>query len=1114
MTPIAQWLGSLGLSQYADRFVENRIDLSTLRDLTDQDLRELGVVLGDRRRILRAIAELAGTVPTTPQLAAAPKSKPRDEAERRQVTVMFSDLVGSTALAACMDPEDLREIVSAFHNCVAETVVRFGGFVAQYMGDGVLLYFGYPHAQEDDAERAVRTGLALIAALAGLKTCAPLRIRVGIATGLVVVGDFIGLGKAQEHGIIGETPNLAARLQEIAEPDTVVIAEGTRRLLGNLFDVEDLGLRSLKGFPAPVRAWAVLRASSVASRFEALHANGLTDLIGRDEETELLLRRWAKAKAGEGQVVLLSGEAGIGKSRLAVALMEKLAGEPHSCLQLFCSPQHTDSALYPIIRQLAHAAGLAHDDAQGAKLDKLDAMLARTATPAEHAGLIAEMLSLPNDGRYPTLELTPQQRREQSLAVLSSQLEALTRKTPVLMIFEDAQWIDPTSLEVLDRTVERIASLRALLIITSRPQFRPPWIGEAHVKSLAINRLTQREVDSLIDSFVGTKPLPAGLRRDIIAHSDGVPLFVEEMTKAVMEAQGEDAARRPAGAPPAGFTIPASLYATLMARLDRVGPAKEVAQVGAAIGREFSHALLVAVVGQSEAQLGSALNRLVAAGLLFRQGLPPHVTYVFKHALVQDAAYATLLREPRRALHARIVERLESQFAEIAESQPELLARHCTEAGLIEKAARLWGKAGQRSLNRSALVEATEQLTRGLDQIATLPSTPELRRERINLQVALIAPLIHVRGYAAAETRAAVEQARLLIEQAQARGEPPDDPLMLFSVLFAAWTSSISAFHGDVVRELAAQFMALAQKQKATSPLRDGHHTMGVSCLFAGGLMQARQNLDRAIALYEPTQRRNSGIIARVATLVRRSWALWLLGYPEAALADSDDALAAARGIAESPTMLFALPHALLTHVLCGNYAQAQIDADELTALADSKGAMLWKFRGGALQGCLLALTGKSAGAVQAITAGIAGCRSIGTTLWLPVYLSYLAQAHAALGQFDEARRCIGEAMSAMDATKETWWQSETMRVAGEIGLLAGGSDPAGSEAYFLRALDVARVQHAKSFELRAAMSLARLWGELGRRDAARNLLAPVYASFSEGFDTLDLKAAKTLLSS
>ena len=471
--------------------------------------------------------------------------------------------------------------------------------------------------------------------------------------------------------------------------------------------MQDLGAKDLKGIAGPARAWAALRASSAESRFEALHASGLTALVGREEEFELLLRRWSKAKSGEGQVVLLSGEAGIGKSRLTAALLERLAGEPHTRLRYFCSPQHTDSAFYPIIGQMERAAGLAHDDAPRAKLDKLDAVLARTSTSIEDAALFAEMLSLPNDGRYPALDLDPPQRRQRTLEALVSQMEALTRQSPVLMIFEDAHWTDPTSLEAFGRTVDRIAGLRVLLIVTFRPEFEPPWIGRPHVTALTINRLTQREIDAMIDRVAGNNLLPASLRQDIIERTDGIPLFVEEMTKAVLEAEGEGEARRTVAAVPSpALAVPASLHASLMARLDRLGPAKEVAQIGAAIGREFSHALLAAVARKPEAELGSALDRLIAAGLLFRQGAPPHATYLFKHALVQDAAYGTLLREPRRALHARIAEAIESQFAEIAENQPELLARHCTEAGLIEKAASLWGKAGQRSLARSALVEA------------------------------------------------------------------------------------------------------------------------------------------------------------------------------------------------------------------------------------------------------------------------------------------------------------------------------------------------------------------------------------------------------------------------
>ena len=704
MQQVADWLERLGLSQYARCFAENDISFVILPDLTDQDLEKIGVAsLGHRRLLLRSIAELKIVDKTTlaPDAAASapPAAAKMDMAERRQVTVMFSDLVGSTALSARMDPEDLREVISAYQKCVAETVQRFGGFVAKYMGDGVLVYFGYPQAHEDDAERAVRAGLELADAVQRLKTHAPLQTRVGIATGLVVVGDLIGSGTSQEQAIVGETPNLGARLQGVAEPNAVVIAESTRRLLGNLFELEDLGAKELKGITDPVRAWSALRAALVESRFEALHASGLTELVGREEELEILLRRWSRAKTGEGQVVLLSGEPGIGKSRLTAALLERLAAEPHTRLRYFCSPQHTDSALYPIISQMERAAGFAHDDAPQAKLDRLDTLLAQSFTPTQDAALLVEMLSLPNDGRHPTLELAPQLRRQKTLEALTAQLQALSRSNPVLMIFEDVHWIDPTSLEALGRTVERIRSLGVLLIVTYRPEFEPPWIGQPHVTALTLNRLGERQIDDLIDRVIGNRPLPEPIRQDIIERTDGIPLFVEEMTKAVLEAEPEgDARKTTAAVPSSALAVPASLHASLMARLDRLGPGKDVAQIGAAIGREFSHTLLVEVARRPEAETASALDRLVAAGLVFQKGAPPHATYLFKHALVQDAAYGTLLREPRRALHARIAETLEGGFAEIAENQPEVLARHCNEAGLNEKAARFWGKAGQRSL--------------------------------------------------------------------------------------------------------------------------------------------------------------------------------------------------------------------------------------------------------------------------------------------------------------------------------------------------------------------------------------------------------------------------------
>ncbi len=1118
---VGGWLRRLGLEQYEASFRENKIDDTVLPRLTAEDLKDLGVgFVGHRRKLLDAIAALRAQVSApTPPLSDAPLAidkAAKDTAERRQVTVMFSDLVGSTALSARMDPEDLREVIAAYQKCVAEAVRRFGGFVAKYMGDGVLVYFGYPQAHEDDAERAVRAGLKLIAAIGDLKTHA-LKTRVGIATGLVVVGDLIGSGASQEQAIVGDTPNLAARLQGVAEPNSVVVAESTRKLVGSLFELEDLGPKELKGISGPVRAWVALRPASVEGRFEAMHASGLTYLVGREEELDLLLRRWSKAKSGEGQVVLLSGEAGIGKSRLTAALLERLASDPHTRLRYFCSPQHTDSALYPVIGQMERAAGFTWDDKPQAKLDKLDAVLAQTSTSTEDAALFAEMLSLPNDGRYPALDSAPEQRRQRTLEALTSQLAGLARQQPVLMIFEDAHWVDPTSLEVFGRMVDRIKTLPVLLIVTFRPEFDAPWVGQSHVTSLTLNRLGEREAAAIIARLAGNKALPADVLAEIVERTDGIPLFVEEMTKAVLEAESEGAARRTAAAVPSpALAVPASLHASLMARLDRLGPAKEVAQIGSAIGREFSHALLASVARKSEAELGSALDRLVQAGLLSRQGVPPQASYLFKHALVQDAAYGTMLREPRRALHARIAETLESQFAETAESRPEILAHHCTEAGLIEKAAGLWGKAGQRSLDRSALAEAAAQFTRALEQIATLPGTPALRREQIKLQVALITPLIHVKGYAAAETKAAAEQARSLIEQAEALGEPPEDPLVLFSVLYAVWVANLTVFNGDVICDLAAQFLALAEKQRATVPLMIGHRIMGLSLLFTGDIAGGRGHLDQTIALYDPAEHRplatRFGQDVGVAALIFRSWALWLLGYPEAALRQAEDALANAREIGQAATLMYALFHVAIPYTLCGKYAAAAAHDQELVAIAEEKGSRLWKAGGIINEGSVLALAGRASDAIEMFELRDCCVDNGSDNFYFTLHLPHLARAHAELGQFEEAWRCIGEAVTAVETTKEKWCEAEVHRVAGEIALKSPEPDATKAQAYFERALSVARAQEAKSWELRAATSLARLWRDQGKRQQALDLLAPIYGWFTEGFDTLDLKEAKVLL--
>ena len=570
-----------------------------IRTFPRKGIRFVGAVREGARPADKAAATNAVIDTETPERTAALCYKIAP-AERRQLTIASCELL--LGAAAGMDPEDLREIIEDYHNCVVETIQRHKGLVANRHGNTAVIYFGYPQAHEDDPERAVRAALDLVAAVATLKTRTPLQTRVGIATGLVVIGHIVGLGEAQERGIVGETPNLAARLQGIAEPNAVVIADGTRKLLGNLFELEDLGTKEIKGVAAPVRAWTALRPSSAAGRFEAFHATVLTALVGREEELEVLLRRWSKAKAGAGQVVLLSGEAGIGKSRLTVALLEAIASEPHMCLRYFCSPQHTDSALYPIISQMERAAGFAYDDTTKAKLDKLDALLGQSFTSRQDAALLAEMLSLPNDGRYPTLELVPQQRRQKTLEALSEQMEALSRSNPVLVIFEDVHWVDPTSLEALGRTVDRVKTLGVLLIVTYRPEFEASWIGRPYVTALTLNRLGEREIAAMIDRVTGDKSLPKSVRQDIIERTDGIPLFVEEMTRAVLEAEGEDDGRGTAAAvPSSALAVPASLQASFMARLDRLGPAKEIAQIGAAIGREFSHMLVAAVARKTDA---------------------------------------------------------------------------------------------------------------------------------------------------------------------------------------------------------------------------------------------------------------------------------------------------------------------------------------------------------------------------------------------------------------------------------------------------------------------------------------------------------------------------------
>src|SRR5215831_2463199 len=763
MKGIAEWLASIGLSEYVQRFADNAVDLSVIRDLTEQDLKDLGVLLGHRRKILRAIAELDGVAPAPTETVTEPVL--RDEPERRHLTVMICDLVGSTALSARLDPEELGAVMDAYHAACARIVKSYDGFLGDFRGDGILAYFGYPRAHEDDAERTVRAALDIAAAVAGLETHAaePLAVRIGIATGLVVVGDLSGGGALWENAVVGDTPNLAARLQGLAEPGTVAIAASTRRLLGDLFRLRDLGWHEVKGIAEPVAAWAVEGLSGSESRFDAVRAAGLTDFIGREAEIDFLLDRQRLAWQGEGQIVLISGEPGIGKSRLAAALAQRIAGERYTRLRYQCSPYHTNSVLRPIITQLERAAGFKADDPSEQRLDKLETFLGMDRSRIETvAPLFAALLSIPFGERYPPLALSPTQQRRRTLAALLDQFEALARRRPILLLFEDLHWADATSLELLDLAVERVRQLPVLALFTFRAEFEPPWVGLPNVGALTLGRLDRSEVESIVAQVTGGRMLPAEVMEQIVAKTDGNPLFVEELTKTVLEAGilVEEGGGYRLDGPLPPLAIPETLQDSLMARLDRLAPVREIAQIGAAIGREFSYSLMRALVAREESALKHALFQLEQAELVFRRGEPPDAVYSFKHALVRDAAYESLLKSRRQQLHGQIARALEQRFADTVATQPEIVAQHFTEAGLVEPAIDYWLKAGHLALSRSANAEAVKHLRQGIELTRSLAPSPERVRKELDFYLALGPAVAATEGYATPETLQVFSHAR------------------------------------------------------------------------------------------------------------------------------------------------------------------------------------------------------------------------------------------------------------------------------------------------------------------------------------------------------------------
>jgi class 3 adenylate cyclase/tetratricopeptide (TPR) repeat protein len=1112
---ISAWLRNLGLERYEPTFRDNEITAEVLPELTDADLRELGLPLGPRKTLLKAIASLrtpadvAGHVLT--HAASELSSRSHDmrpaaepQAERRRLTVMFCDLVGSTALAARLDPEDLREVIGTYHGCVAQTVARFDGFVAKYMGDGVLAYFGYPQAHEDDAERAVRTGLALIEAVGRLQALDQLHVRIGIETGLVVVGDLVGAGEAQERGIVGETPNLAARLQAIAEPDTVVIGPRTRRLLGNLFECRDLGPVAIKGFPAAVHAHRVLRSSVVESRFEALHGAALTPLVGRDEEVELLLRRWQRARSGSGQIVLLSGEPGIGKSRLTATLLDEIAGEPHTRLRYFCSPYHTDSALFPLIAQLERAAGFERDDDPPAKLIKLDALLARTSTAAEDRRRIADLLSLPAVGPDLTTDLSPQQRKQKTLEALVRQLESLARQRPALMIFEDVHWIDPTSLEVMDRIVERIRRLPVLLVMTFRPEFHPPWVGQSHVAMLMLSRLDQHDGAALVERIVGNRALPLEVAREIVERTDGVPLFVEELTKAVLEAyeEGGAAAWAPSTAASAAHAIPATLHASLMARLDRLGSAaKEVAQIGAVIGREFSYEHLSVVGEHPEADLQAALGQLVEAGLALCRGVPPQATYLFKHALVQDAAYSSLLRSHRQRLHARLAELLEAEGA-----LPELLAHHCQEAGLMARAVHSWSEAGLHAVERSANTEAERHLSRARSLLQTFPPGPQRDRQELAILSPLGAALQATRAFSSAEAHAVFERLRELASQ-------HGDNERLFQALYALRIFHLMRGNLQEASAVVHECLRAAERMHSGESLQTAQLGMGIVCHYAGDFPQAAEWLERSLETGKHTQRALPFlrvVDVRTNGLAYLGWNLCLLGHLDRGGAALDAAVDSARRLDHPMTLASALMFRGLAFREVGEYEEAIRTFEQLLEIARLQRLSWWEHNARSALASVNRDPVHAPAAIEEVNVCLDYFSSIGSIRsWI---LSSLAWQHVLSGDGVQALAAVDEAQAEERETGHSNWSVELNRLRSHALLACKPSRDAEAEAALREGIAGARRHQARLLELLSATDLVRLLTDRDRGREAREILAPVYSWFTEGLDTPVLRTAKGLL--
>src|ERR1700730_18279822 len=1049
--------------------------------------------------------------PTAGSLAAAPTAasaqQPIPSLERRQLTVMFCDLVGSTALSTRLDPEDTREIISAYHRCCAETITRSGGFVAKYMGDGLLTYFGYPQAHEDDAERAVRTGLALVAEVGKLTVTSGYtpQIRVGIATGLVVVGDLIGEGAAQEQGVVGETPNLAARLQALGAPGQVAISAGTRRLAEGLFAFHDLGAVALKGFAEPVPAYVALSATSIERRFEARHKSGLMPPVGRGEELHLLMGRWRQVQEGEGRVVLLSGEAGIGKSRLLRALREEIGAGLHALAIYSCAPHLSASPLAPVIQQLHRTSGLEADQAPDAQRRQLDAFVEQHSLGGDALSLLATLLAVPTDD-IPQLDWTPQRQKESTLVLLVQYLAAEARRRPLLLVFEDLHWIDPSSREFLDLLVDQIASLPILAVLSYRPDFTVPWPGAPHVTSLRLRRLSTAAAMAIVLGITG-KPMPRQITEQIVARADGIPLFIEELTRAVIESGRLKQAATVwlLDEPVAPVAIPLTLHDSLMARLDRLGNAKSVAQIGAVVGRVFERSLIAEIDDRPVAELDTALRRLTDAGLIVRQGEDSQGedSYAFKHALVRDAAHKRLLLRRRRELHGRVADALVGHPGTF----PEVLAGHYAEAMRIAEAIDYWKRAGEMAVARTANIEAIDHLENGLRVLRLLPDTPDRAGREVGLQTLLGVARMAVQGYAAPDVQRAYGRAHELCRQL---GDTPQ----LFPVLRGLYVYHLLRGELPEAHALGHQLVEIAEGTGDDGQALEANFALGQTLFVHTGYRAvASRYLAGGAALYDLERHRTHAFLfgqdPGVFCLGLLAWTRLMEGRLSEAQSTLEATLALAERVRHPLSAAAALMFAAFAHVWLRHMTRAEQYADRLIATSTEQALPFFAGMGNLVKGA--AEMARGAEGMKRIEEGMEMYAMTGTRFAQTVAWDYAARASLQLGRPEVAGGYLREVMPhALSDQGEAYIAPELLRTEALVHGALGDNN--GAAASLRQALVRAEGMGAAFWRLRAACDLACLWRNQGKRAEARALLAPLYGWFTEGFDTPDLKEAKVLL--